>query len=273
MCIRDRLRRGWETIEEKFPALAEAASFDDFRLAALVLRSRASRPDIFDADDEEDDVGDRFAHVPIIDLFNLAPIRMVTPADPRGYDGDYFGEDADYEIQNNCDWEFSKDWHNDDPFGGHVEVLQPVADEQVARGQLVVVAEDARLVLEHELQRLGLLTADEWRLLQPVNYISRETVIAWLQADIEQAFDSGVLRSADGGVLLDSVRALRGAMAGFHTDRLDINQPTAWVWLMTMLTYMLVFLAAVAFPAQEFENWAKLVTEPENAPSLQLTRQ
>ena len=35
---------------------------------------------------------------------------------------------------------------------------------------------------------------------------------------------------------------------------------------------MLVFLAAVAFPAQEFENWAKLVTEPENAPSLQLTQ-
>ena len=128
------------------------------------------------------------------------------------------------------------------------------------------------MVLEHELQRLGLLTADEWRLLQPVNYISRETVIAWLQADIEQAFDSGVLRSADGGVLLDSVRALRGAMAGFHNDRLDVNQPTAWVWLMTMLTYMLVFLAAVAFPAQEFENWAKLVTEPENAASLQLTQ-
>lgn len=134
--VRESLRRGWEKIEENFPALAEAASFDDFRLAALVLRSRASRPDIFDADDEEDEVGDRFAHVPIIDLFNLAPIRMITSANPDGYDGDYFGEDADYEIQNNCDWVFSKDWHNDDPFGGHVEVLTGWRD-YVAGDELV----------------------------------------------------------------------------------------------------------------------------------------
>lgn len=114
-----------------------------------------------------------------------------------------------------------------------------------------------------ELPRLGLLTADEWQILQPVKGKARDSLIAWIQADIEQAFSSGVLRSASATPLLESVKLMRGKMAGFHDLRLDINQPTAWAWLMTILVYTLIFLATVAFPAKDLETWIDLSAPAE----------
>ena len=62
--------------------------------------------------------------------------------------------------------------------------------------------------------------------------------------------------------------APRCITGGLH-DSLEINEPTAWAWMMTILVHTLLFLAAVAFPAGEFAGWLSLV-EPQNVHFLEM---